>query len=97
MNQIAAFLEPINATVVGEGGATTDTAMWQEAGVPLASIRTQNDRYFYFHHTHGDTMSVYTSDELDRAAALYAVTAFTVADMPAMLPRETSNRVKSSE
>jgi carboxypeptidase Q len=56
-------------------------------GVPLASLATDNDRYFYFHHSGGDTMTVYEPGELDLAAAAWTVMAFTVANMDQLLPR----------
>ena len=87
MKQVVDLLAPINATQLLPDGAETDTEPWAEIGVPVACLATHNDRYFYFHHTHGDTMTVYTSSELDLAAASYTVTAFTVADMPGLLPR----------
>lgn len=87
MQQVVALLAPINATQLLPDGAETDTGPWAEIGVPVASLATHNDKYFYFHHSHGDTMTIYPPGMLDLAAAAYAVAAFTVADMPALLPR----------
>ena len=87
MRQIVALLAPINATQLLPDGAEEDTGPWGAIGVPTATLATQNDKYFYFHHSQGDTMTVYTPEMLDLAAALYAVTAFTAADMPDLLPR----------
>lgn len=33
-------------------------------GIPAASLNTINDKYFYFHHTNADTMTVLNSDEV---------------------------------
>ncbi len=87
MQQVVQLLTPLNASTLLPSGAETDTGPWAQIGVPAASLHTHNEKYFYFHHSEGDTMSVYTPEMLDRAAALYAVAAFTVADMPGLLPR----------
>lgn len=87
MQQVANLAAPLNATLVLPNGAETDTGPWAAIGVPAASLATHNEKYFYFHHSEGDTMSVFTPGTLDRAAALYAVAAFTVANMPSKLPR----------
>ena len=48
--------------------------------------RFQGD-YFFYHHTEADTVSVLDSDQMDRSAAVLAVTAFAVAMLDAKLPR----------
>ena len=68
-------------------GLTPCTRACEWQGVPLGSLETQNDRYFYFHHSRGDTMTVYTPPELDLAAAAWAVMAVTVANLDSILPR----------
>lgn len=30
-----------------------DINQWAEAGVPAVSLRTESDRYFWFHHSEG--------------------------------------------
>ena len=45
--------------------------------------------YFFYHHTQADTVSVLDSDQMDKSAAVVAVTAFAVAMLPAKLPRIT--------
>ena len=42
---------------------------------------------FDFHHTAADSMAVMNRDDLDLAAAMWAVHAYTMADIDAMLPR----------
>jgi carboxypeptidase Q len=57
------------------------------SGVPGASLKNENERYFYFHHSNGDQMAVFQPSELDLAAAVFAVTAYVVADLDDLLPR----------
>ena len=88
MNKIGELLEPINATIVTTGGEGTDISPWQNHGVPGASLYNANDRYFWYHHSNGDTMSVLNSDEIDKCAAVWAVHAYTVANLDQLLPRD---------
>lgn len=87
MQQVGQLLAPINATLVTDGGDGTDIDPWMEAGVPGASLANENDRYFWFHHSHGDTMSVLDPDDVDLCAITWAVTAYAVASLDDMLPR----------
>jgi len=87
VTQIGQLLRRINATAVTPGGDGTDIAPWMSAGVPGASLLNHNERYFWFHHSDGDTMSVLNSDDVDRCAAVWAVHAYTIANLAAMLPR----------
>ena len=54
---------------------------------PGASLHTANRKYFWFHHSEGDTMSVQDPLEMNLCSALWAVVAFVVADLEDMLPR----------
>ena len=58
-------------------------APWAEAGVPAFYYlnRDMVDHYFIFHHSQGDTMTVYTKEDLDYAAAIYAALAYSVANI----------------
>ena len=87
MEQIGGLLESINATSVGDNGGETDTGWWQQLGVPLATLATHNERYFWFHHTNADTMTVLDPAEMNACSAVFAVYAYLLADMEDMLPR----------
>ena len=43
--------------------------------------------YFFYHHSEGDTPEVLDSGQLDRAAAMWTIVAFGIADLPELLPR----------
>jgi len=72
--------------VVG-GGDGEDIEPWIAAGVPGASLHNDNEKYFYFHHSGGDTMEVLDSGDVDKCAAVWAVHAYTVANLDSLLPR----------
>lgn len=52
-----------------------------------ASLHTDDSRYFWFHHTEGDTMTVQDPQDMNLCSALWAVVAYVVADLEDMLPR----------
>ena len=58
-----------------------------ERGVPGMGLRTVDDRYFWYHHTQGDTLDKLDPEDLARCVAVMAVVAYVVADMPEPLPR----------
>lgn len=87
IQQVGQLLKSINASAVVDGGEGTDIENWTDAGVPTASLYNANDKYFWYHHTSADMMNIYDPAELDLAAATWAVFAYTIADLDAMLPR----------
>ncbi|CAF1154446.1 unnamed protein product [Adineta ricciae] len=82
-NQLAS----INATQVVSGGGGEDISPWMQRGVPGASLLNDNWDYFAYHHSNGDTMNVLNSTDVDLAAAVWAVYAFSIADLDDLLPR----------
>lgn len=52
-----------------------------------ASLHVADSRYFWFHHSEGDTMTVQDPGEMNLCSALWAVVAYVVADLEDMLPR----------
>ncbi|XP_004343354.1 plasma glutamate carboxypeptidase [Capsaspora owczarzaki ATCC 30864] len=87
IQQIGQLLVNANATGVFPDGEGTDIAPFMNAGVPGASLHNDNDDYFYFHHSRGDTMTVEDPVALDLCAAVWAVYAYVIADLDDMLPR----------
>ncbi|XP_061748832.1 carboxypeptidase Q-like isoform X4 [Nerophis ophidion] len=87
MEEVVKLLAPLNATKLEMHGEGTDISPWMQAGVPGASLHVADSRYFWFHHTEADTMSVQDPRDMDLCAALWAVVSFVVADLEDMLPR----------
>ncbi|XP_048008505.1 LOW QUALITY PROTEIN: carboxypeptidase Q-like [Megalobrama amblycephala] len=87
MKEVMKLLAAINVTSLEEHGEGTDINMWMKAGVPGASLHTADQRYFWFHHSDGDTMSVQNPEEMNLCSAVWAVVAYVVADLEEMLPR----------
>uniref|UniRef100_A0AAV2MFL4 Carboxypeptidase Q n=1 Tax=Knipowitschia caucasica TaxID=637954 RepID=A0AAV2MFL4_KNICA len=87
MEQVVQLLAPINTTKLEPHGEGTDISPWMEAGVPGASLHVADSKYFWFHHTEGDTLTVQDPHHMDLCSALWAVVAFVVGDLEEMLPR----------
>jgi len=90
MREIMKLMEPIGATqleVLDSVGS--DLQQWLDLGVPGVSLVNSNERYFWFHHTDGDTMSVQDPDEMDKCTALWATTLYILADLKDRLPRNS--------
>ncbi|XP_054897852.1 carboxypeptidase Q-like isoform X2 [Poeciliopsis prolifica] len=87
MQEVTKLLAPINVTKLETDAEGMDIFLWMQAGVPGASLHVEDSRYFWFHHTEGDTMSVQDPHDMDLCSALWAVVAYVVADLEDMLPR----------
>lgn len=80
------LLEPLGANALEAPGEGPDIEDWIDAGVPGASLWTQNDRYFWFHHSEADTMNVENPVSLDTSTALFAAVSYVMADISIDLP-----------
>lgn len=86
--QIFPLLRSLNVTIVPTDGLG-DTNWWAQDGIPgtfLASAGQGYQRYFSYHHSEGDTPSVYGKKDLDVPTAVWAVLAYVIADMNETLP-----------
>lgn len=92
---IGQLLVSSNTSMVVGGGGGEDIQEWSNAGVPAASLYCDNSRYFHFHHTQADTVNVLDRGELDRAAAMWAVYAYTIADIDQFLPRGSRDEAEA--
>ncbi|KAL5277512.1 hypothetical protein ACFFRR_002623 [Megaselia abdita] len=87
--EILSLMTPIGATEFKTPvGGGPDISVWTGRGFPGASLMNKNDKYFWFHHTQGDSMLVEDPDSLDRCTALFAATAYVVADLSIDLPKD---------
>jgi carboxypeptidase Q len=86
---IASLLSNIGATAAEPGGPEADVGPLAERGVPAASLIVDGTRYFWYHHSEGDTMDKLNPRELAECVALMAVMAYVVADMPGTMGRVT--------
>ncbi|XP_007532316.1 carboxypeptidase Q [Erinaceus europaeus] len=87
MKEVMKLLQPINVTQLFTAGEGTDISFWIQAGVPGASLLDDLYKYFSFHHSRGDTMTVMDPEQMNVAAAVWAVVSYVIADREEMLPR----------
>lgn len=86
--EVLKLFESINAsTLVEEDNPGSDIDVITKTGVPGASLYNANEKYFWFHHTEGDTMNVEDPDELDLGAAFWTAVAYIIADISVDIPR----------
>ncbi|KAI4458368.1 protease family m28 plasma glutamate carboxypeptidase-related [Holotrichia oblita] len=84
MKEILKLLHPINATTLKRSpaiGADTDMKVWDNEGIPRAVLLTENEKYFWYHHTDADTMDVQDPVNLDKCLAVWTTVAYVVADL----------------
>ncbi len=92
VQQVAGLLRSINATGVQRVNESpaADITLLAEAGVAAMELDVEGSRYFWYHHTDGDTLDKLDPGELARCVAAIAVMAYVVADLPDALPHGTT-------
>jgi len=87
VRQIAGLLRSIGADSVSRGGGGADIGPIMQLGVPGMAPNVDGSRYFWFHHSDGDTVDKLDPHEMAQCVAAFAVMMYVVADMPDRLPR----------
>ncbi|XP_015114100.1 carboxypeptidase Q [Diachasma alloeum] len=87
LQRIMKLLSVMTPLEVRTPGTGPDIEGWINAGVPGASLWNDAERYFWFHHSDGDTMTVEDTGNLDMITALFAATSYILADIGLDLPR----------
>jgi carboxypeptidase Q len=89
VHQVGALLNRIGAGQVAKETESpeADIAPLVERGVPGIGLDVERSRYFWFHHSDGDTLDKVDPAELGRCVAALAVMAYVIADLPDGLPR----------
>jgi len=72
---------------ITKGGGGADIGPIMGLGVPGMGLNVSDARYFWFHHTDADTVDKLDPKEVAQCAAVMAIMAYVVADMPQRLPR----------
>ncbi|MDX1429495.1 MAG: M28 family peptidase, partial [Rhodothermales bacterium] len=91
VSEVAGLLEPIGAAMISGNGGGADIGPLMDHGVPGMGLVVDGSKYFWYHHTHADTIDKIDPLHLHQCAATLAVMSFVVADMPQRLPRETAS------
>ncbi|HWO88190.1 MAG TPA: M20/M25/M40 family metallo-hydrolase [Gemmatimonadales bacterium] len=87
VTEIGSLLERIGAGRITRGGGGADIGPIMARGVPGMGLSVDGSRYFWFHHSEGDTVDKLDPAEVARCVAALAVMAWVVAELPERLPR----------
>ncbi len=87
LRQVVALLAPVGADSLLPSGGGADIGPIMQRGVPGMSHVTDGSRYFWYHHSPGDTVDKLDPRDVARNVAAMAVMAYVVADLPQLLPR----------
>ncbi len=78
---IGTVLEPIGAGTIRRGGGGADIGPLNRAGnVPMAGLNVDGSKYFWYHHTHADTIDKLKPDEVQACVAAMAVLSYLAAE-----------------
>lgn len=80
MEDLAQLLAPIHATTIEDGDGGADTSPLLEKGVPVMELMVDITRYFWYHHTEGDTVDKIDPKELNDCVYAMAVMAWGAAN-----------------
>ncbi len=88
VRQVGQLLRPIGADRVTkvDSSPEADIEPMVTLGVPGIGLDVDGSRYFWYHHTEGDTLDKLDPAEMGRCVALMAVMAYVIADLPDRLP-----------
>ena len=87
VSQIGKLLEPIGAGEIRRGGGGADIGPIMREGVPGMGLNVDGTKYFWYHHSHADTIDKLDPREVALSVAALAVMSYVVADMEERLPR----------
>ena len=86
LQAVGSLLDRIGAGEITRGGGGADIGPLMREGVPGMGLRVDGSKYFWYHHTHADTIDKLDPYELNLCVAALAVMAYVVADLPERLP-----------
>lgn len=89
VRQVAGLLQRVGLGPdnIGASGGGADIGPIMAEGVPGMGHQVDGTRYFWYHHTHADTVDKLDPREVAMNVAAMAVMAYVIADMPERLPR----------
>jgi carboxypeptidase Q len=87
VKQLGSLLESIGAGRVTPGEPEADVTPLVQMGVPALGLEVDTAKYFWYHHSAGDTMAVIDRDDMARCVATLAAMAYLLADADQLVPR----------
>lgn len=86
IQEILKLFSPIDE-ITESGSPGSDITMFIKKGVPGASLLNANQRYYWYHHSEADTISVQNETDMTFCAAFWAAVSFVIADLSIDIPR----------
>ena len=87
LQEISTTLEVIDAAGMRKGGGGADIGPIMRQGVPGMGLNVDGEKYFWFHHSDGDTIDKLNIQDFNECVATMATYAYAVADISERLPR----------
>lgn len=87
VKEVLKLFVPINE-MQNSGRPGSDIEIFIAKGIPGASLLNQNDKYFWFHHSEGDTLNVQNRSDVIECAAFWAAFTYVIADLSVDIPRQ---------
>ncbi len=87
VTQVGALLERIGASRVVTGDGEADVGPILQRGVPGLALDVDDTKYFWYHHSAGDMMTVIDRADFNRCVATMAVMAYVLADLDTRVAR----------
>jgi carboxypeptidase Q len=84
---VGALLGRIGATRVEKGDGDADVGPILQRGVPGLALEVDDTKYFWYHHSSADMMTVIGRDDFSKCIATMAVMAYVLADLDTPVPR----------
>ena len=81
LRELLRLTESIETTILDDKFEGSDIELFTDAKVPGLSLKNENSKYFFFHHTTGDSITVEDPDELDKSTALFAITSYVLSNL----------------
>lgn len=87
VKQLATALDRIGSSRVIEGEGEADVGPILQRGVPGLALDVDDTKYFWYHHSSGDMMTMIDRNDFAKCVATMAVLAYLAADADQMIPR----------
>lgn len=86
IQEILKLFSPIDK-ITESGSPGSDITMFIKKGIPGASLLNANQRYYWYHHSEADTISVQNEIDMTNCAAFWTAVSFVIADLSIDIPR----------
>jgi carboxypeptidase Q len=87
VKQLGALLEPVGSSRVEKGDGEADVGPIIQRGVPGLALDVDDTKYFWYHHSWGDMMTVIDRNDFAKCIATMAAMAYVLADLDSTVPR----------